>query len=190
MRLSLLSIPAALAAALALSALALPPASADETVEVADTVETAATVQTVDMVTRQILLRDDRTGEVFVITAGPEVKNLDQLEPGDKVRALYTRGVAARMAPAGAEGSSSVEVVAAAEKGDKPALIYGKTTTEVVTLLAYDAAGHVATFRDSTGATRSVTVEKPEMQRFAETLKPGAKVEITWSDALAIGVFE
>ena len=103
---------------------------------------------------------------------------------------FLSSGTAARMAPAGAKGAVTTEVVAAAKEGEKPAALIGQSTTEIVKILAYDAAGHVVTFEDAAGVVHGVTVKKPEMQRFAETLKPGDKVEVTFSDALAIGVLE
>ena len=72
------------------------------------TIEAEATVQSVDPDTRRIVLENADTGETEVLFAGPEILNFDQIEVGDTVKAVYTLGIAARMAEAG-EMDSTVE---------------------------------------------------------------------------------
>ena len=54
-------------------------------------VTSSATVESVDQSTRQVVLRDNADGAVFTVTAGPEVRNLAQVEAGDQVRSTSTR---------------------------------------------------------------------------------------------------
>lgn len=181
---------AAAAAALALSALSLAGPAAGQGAETSETVTVTATVQTVDQETRQVLLRDDATGEIFVIVAGPEVVNLPQLEAGDVVAATYLRAAAARMALPGEEGTAVAVAGGAAEEGDKPGAMMGESVSTVVTFVSWDAATNVATATDDAGATREIAVRSPEMQAFAAGLSAGDRVEVTLTEAMAIGVVE
>ena len=181
--------PALLPAAAALSLLAAP-ALAQDSVKVVDVVEASATVQTVDPETRQILLKDNADGDVFVVTAGEEVKNFAQIESGDQVKIAYSLGRAARMALPGQTGTSSAVVGGTAEQGEKPGLAVGTVTTTVLEFVSYEPGPRQATVIDAEGVERTITVETPEGQEFASELNKGDKVEITFTEALAIVVEE
>ena len=49
----------------------------------------SATVEAVNQTTRAVQLRDNAGGGVFTVQAGPEVRNLAQLEAGDQVNVDY-----------------------------------------------------------------------------------------------------
>jgi len=164
--------------------------TANEPVKVVETVEASATVQTVDKETREILLTDNMSGESFVVTAGEEVKNFDQIDSGDQVKIAYSLGRAARMALPGQAGATTTTVIGAAEPGAKPGVAIGEVTTMVLEFVAYDAGTTQATIIDPEGVQRTVTVETPEGQEFASKLKKGDKVEVTFTEALAIVVEE
>lgn len=181
-------IPAAAAALLA--ACTSEGVTKNEPVKVVETVEASATVQTVDAETREILLTDNASGESFVVTAGDAVKNFGQIESGDQVKVAYSLGRAARMALPGAAGSSSASVVGTAEPGEKPGIAVGEVTTMVLEFISYDAGTAQATIIDPEGVQRTVTVETPEGREFASKLKKGDKVEVTFTEALAIVVEE
>ena len=67
------------------------PAPTSGTIE-ENTVEVTAKVKDVDQSTRMVTLLTS-TGEVVTFHAGPEIKNLAQLEAGDVVRAQYYESV-------------------------------------------------------------------------------------------------
>src|SRR5215470_4462186 len=62
-----------------------------------------ATVQALDPATREVTLNGPK-GQ-FSVVAGPEVKNLDKVQVGDKVTVSYYEGIAAQMA----KGASKAE---------------------------------------------------------------------------------
>lgn len=179
-----------LAAAALLGACVSEGVTANEPVKVVETVEASATVQTVDKETREILLTDNASGANFVVTAGPEVKNFDQIDSGDQVKVAYSLGRAARMALPGQAGTSSATVVGTAEPGQKPGVAIGEVVTTVLEFVSYDAGAAQATIIDAEGVQRTVTVETPEGRDFAAKLKKGDRVEVTFTEALAIVVEE
>ena len=75
-----------------------PVCSFAQTAERGVTVEGTAIVRSVDAETRKIVLDNEETGQTETIVAGPEILNFDQIEVGDTVKAIYTLGMAARMA--------------------------------------------------------------------------------------------
>jgi hypothetical protein len=54
-------------------------------------------VESVDTSTRQVLLRTP-DGARTTVVAGPEVRNLPQLKPGDRVTITYQEAIAVQMA--------------------------------------------------------------------------------------------
>ncbi len=162
----------------------------NEPVKVVEVIEASAVVQTVDKETREILLVDDADGDSFVIVAGPEVKNFDQIDSGDRVKIAYSLGRAARMALPGQAGTTSAMVGGTAKQGDKPGLAVGTVTTTVLEFISYDPGSRQATIINADGLERTVTVETPEGQEFASKLNKGDKVEITFTEALAVVVEE
>ena len=154
-----------------------------------DTVEATAVVTDIDQESRQIGLETD-DGRQLTIVAGPEVRNFDQIDVGDTVKAVYTRAVAAFLAGSDAKAAGADVAVAGvrAEEGAKPAAAVGQEVRTTVEFLSFDASSNVVTFVPSDGFVRSVVVRKPEMQAFAKTLQPSDKVEIAFVEAVGVGV--
>lgn len=158
-----------------------------DTAERTDVLSRTAVVQSVDMTARQVLLTTD-DGETVVMTAGPEVRNLDQVDAGDKVNMLYYQAVSLRMVDPGAIPATVTAAAAErAPKGAMPGVAAGEITVMIVDFIDYDAATHVARFVDGDGLVRFATV-RPEMRDFAATRKDGDKVEITIEEAVAVGI--
>lgn len=180
----------AFAALALLGACAADSVTSNPPVKVVEIVEASATVQTVDKQTREILLVDDASGDSFVLVAGDEVKNFDQIDSGDKVKVVYSLGRAARMALPGRAGTTSTVVAGTAEEGAKPAAAIGSVTTTVLEFVAYDPGTAQATVINAEWIERTVTVETSEGREFASRLKKGDKVEVTFTEALAVVVEE
>jgi hypothetical protein len=165
------------------------PAAAGRSAQREQVVETTAVVEKVDQATREVRLRAT-DGEVITVVAGPEVRNLPQLEAGDVARLTYFESVAVRMAEAGEGGPASAAVVAGrAPEGQKPAGLVGATVDMVVTMVSYDPATALATFTTPEGSTESVTVH-PAMRGFAATLRPGDRVAVELTSAVAVAIVE
>lgn len=155
----------------------------------ASAVETSATVEAVNAERREIMLRTS-DGRFLTVEAGPEVRNFDQIETGDVVRALVVESVAVSMA--GPDSSGETEIVTAAERapeGARPAGAAASELTTTVTLVSYDPATAVATFTTPSGATHSVVVD-PAMRDFASRRQPGDRIDVRYTTAVAIAVEE
>jgi len=153
------------------------------------TVTRTARVQTVDLETRQVLLRMDND-DMLSLVAGPEVRNLPQLEPGDVVLFEYFEAVAVKMADPGAAGEATGAVVAErAVEGAKPGAGVGASVNMVVEFVSYDPATHVASYMTPEGTLETTTV-KPEMRDFAAARKPGDRIDLTVTRAVAVSIEE
>lgn len=153
------------------------------------TIVTTATVQKVDQQTREVTLRGTDGRDVTVV-AGPEVRNLPQLAAGDVVRLTYRESVAARMAQANEGGPASAAVVTTrAPEGSKPAGTIGAAIRAIVTFKSYDPATGVVTFTTEDGREESVVVD-PAMQSFAAARRPGDRVAVDITSAIALSIVE
>ena len=152
-------------------------------------VDTSAVVEQVGQDTREVRLRTT-DGRLLSVVAGPEVRNLAQVSPGDTVRLTYYESVAALMAEPGAGGPATTSVVTGqAPEGGRPAGVVGATTDVVVEFLAYDPATGIATFKTPDGLTRNVVVD-PAMREFAAARRPGDRVEVQLTTAVAASIVE
>jgi hypothetical protein len=151
-------------------------------------ISASATVEAVDAASRTLTLRDDATGEVFAVTAGPEVRNFAQIEAGDRVEIDFLDATVLEMA-APDEADEPVAVVAGARapEGARPGAGGLVSTSVVVQLISYDAATAFATFRLPDGTVRRATLP-PSLRSFAERLRPGERVRATLTDAVAVAV--
>jgi hypothetical protein len=167
-------------AALALAACA--PAS--DGIEVTRTASITANVAAVDPATREIdLIASD--GSAFSFVAGPEMRNFDQIEPGDTATlevsgTVTVRALGSRVGPE----PETFAVLGRAPEGARPGAFAGTVSTMTVTLLGYDPATFEATILMPDGEELVVPVE-PEMREYAAGRTAGERFELTFSDAVA-----
>ncbi len=156
-----------------------------------ETLTTAtATVEAVDQSTRDVTLRDDADGSTFTVNAGPEVRNLAQVNKGDHVQVDFYQSVTASMADPSDTGEAQQAVVAGrAPEGARPGALAASSQSMVVTLINYDAATGLASFRTPDGLTRRAIVP-PELRNFAAARGNGSRVLVTMTRAVAVSVTE
>ncbi len=164
-------------------------ASAQETVQVSETQEISATIVAVDQELRIVVVRGPQ-GNLTTIEAGPEVRNLAQVEVGDTIRVVYEQAFIATLT--GAEVASPVTdtTVGAvrAEAGEMPGAAVGAMSTITVTIESIGPEGRSATFRGPDGQLQAIDVQREEGREFARGLNPGDVVQMTYAEALAIMV--
>jgi hypothetical protein len=191
MRKTLLSIAVALAAAAPAahgqvpSGAAAVKASEPGRVTVADAVQVAATVQAIDKARRLVTLKGPQ-GNVFVVEAGPEVRNFDQIKVGDQVVARYVDALSLELK----KGSGGIrerverEVGSAAKPGERPGAAAGRRVTVVADVVAVDAARQSIRLR---GVERTIDLKVKDRNQFA-LIKVGDQVEATFTEAIALSV--
>jgi len=171
------------------AALAATSVSAQETVQISETQEISATIIAVDQELRLITLRGPQ-GNLTAIEAGPEVRNLAQIEVGDTLRVVYEQAYIATLTGAEVASPGTDVTVGAvrAEAGEMPGGAVGTMSTIMVTIESIGPEGRSATFRGPDGQLQAIDVRREEGREFARGLNPGDVVQMTYAEALAIMV--
>ena len=164
-------------------------ASVPESVEIVETEEIAAIVTAVDQSQRLVTIRGPQGDEV-TLEAGPEVRNLAQVQIGDTVRVIYEQAYIATLTDAEeVDPSAPVTVGAAvAELGERPGAAVGAMATMTVRIESVGPDGLTVTFSGPDGQLQAIYVQREESQAFVRSLRPGDIVELTFAQALAITV--
>lgn len=191
MRTSLLALSVALAfAAPAVLAQAPTGAAAVKATEpgrvtVADAVQVAATVQTIDKAKRLVTLKGPE-GNTFVVHAGPEVRNFDQIKVGDQVVARYIEALTLELkkGTGGIRERVERENAVAAKPGERPGIAAGRQITAIADVVAVDAAKQTVRLR---GVERTIDLKVKDPKQFA-LVKVGDQVEATFTEAVALSV--
>lgn len=157
-------------------------------VSVEDIVERTALVEAIDVENRLVTLKAE-DGEVTTIQVSDEVRNLPQLKVGDRVVARYYQAIGAKLSTPATPESPTVDLaVERAAEGEQPGGAVGRQVTVPVTIVAVKNDGKVVSLYGADGLMRVVEVRRPEGQAFVRGLKEGDKVELTFTEALAISV--
>ncbi len=145
-----------------------------------------ATVEAVDKDTREVTLaRED--GDKLTFKAGPEVRNFDQIQVGDKVTATYYLGLAIFVAPPGeAPEASETESAWRAALGEKPAGRYTRTVNISATVEALDVATRSVTLRGPKG--NRVTLTVGDRVKNLDNVKVGDLVTAGYTESIDIAV--
>ena len=184
---ALLATPALSSAALAQSAQTTQQAPG---AAVAWTTEARATVESVDQTSREVVLRGPG-GSLFTVTAGPAVQNFSQIKPGDQVVVRYVEALAARLAKPDESGGAVAAqggIARTSPPGASPSGVMGDQIRATIQVEQIDRANNRLTFTGPSGAVRTVAVHDPDAQRFLHTLKPGDRVDLLYTESLAVAV--
>ncbi|MGE5346831.1 MAG: hypothetical protein ACM3JH_12830 [Acidithiobacillales bacterium] len=152
-------------------------------------VETAkAKVTAIAPETRVLLLKGEG-GKVISLQVPEAVKNFPQIKVGDEVVARYYEAIAFEVKKPGeaAAPPSVTEAAAHAAPGQKPAGIIAGEVKATVEIMAIDHHHPSVTVKGPEGNVYDVAVKNPKN---LEGLKVGDKVEVTYTQALAISVEE
>jgi hypothetical protein len=154
-------------------------------VTMADAVRVSAAVQAVDKAKRLVTLKGPE-GNVFVVQAGPEVRNFDQIKVGDLVVVRYVEALTLELKKSGGGVRERVERegAARAKPGEAPAGAVGREVMVVADVVAVDAAKQSVRLR---GPQRTVDLKVKDPEQF-KLIKVGDQVEATFTEAVAISV--
>ena len=145
-----------------------------------------ATVTAIDYETREVTLqRSD--GEIVTFTAGPEVRNLDQVGVGDSVYAEFSEAVTIEVSPG--DGTSpelmSDTNTARAPEGGMPGVAVVGSTVVTAVVEAIDIEAGTFSLREPDGEVREYAARNPQN---LERAAVGDRVVITTRESLVITV--
>ena len=175
----------AFACAALLALLVLPAAAlAQKPVTQGEAVTETAVIQAIDSQARLVTLKSE-DGTLETIYCGQEVQRFDALKVGDKVTFRYYESIVYAIQKPGATPPASDKTAISRTEGAKPGGTISRQMTATVTVLEIDAKVPSVTISLEDGSKMSFKVENPKN---LEGVKVGDKVQITYTQALAISV--
>ena len=145
------------------------------------------TVTAIDLDTREVTVKNAE-GEESVIQAGPDARNLDQVEVGDTVSIEYFEGLIFNVEPAGSGKPMRVEKTQTrrAAEGAKPSGFINKYIELVARVVAIDTKARTVTLQ---GPNQTVTLSVKEDVDLG-TVKKGDMVKADFIESFAAEVTE
>ena len=161
-------------------------AGEDKPVTKTESVTLSTVVEAIDHEARTIVLKD-KDGNYLDLYAGPHIKRFDELKVGDKITFKYSESVAVRIRKPGepVTASSVSDPAIVRGTGAKPSGSMTQQQTGHVTIKAVDPKTSAVTFTTEDGHTMTAKVED---KAIVKNVKPGDKVELTYTTALLISV--
>jgi len=153
--------------------------------EVTDTAVAVDVIVKIDKDSRAITLKNDE-GEEWVFTAGPEVRNFDQLKRGDLVIMQYFSGLAVALEPKGSgleERASELEVERA-KAGEKPGMKVTASTYILAEVTAVDLEDRVVAIE----GPENTLVLKVSDEVDLTQVEVGQQIEALYTKSYAISV--
>ena len=150
-----------------------------------ETFTMTATVTAIDAIKRKVTLTTP-DGKRTTFKAGPEVVNFNQIQIGDKVKAMVTEEIAVFLSRDNAPPSASeTTVVALAPVGAKPGMLVADTIQITARIIAIDSNKRKVTLQFPDGRTKELKVRKTVD---LTGLKPGDDVTMRLTEGIAIVV--
>jgi len=150
------------------------------------TVVMTATIKSINVEERIVVLADDE-GNVRVVEVIPEVENFDQLAIGDIVTSEFYESVALQIAEPDAKPMETEGItVVSAPKGDKPGVVKIEIISEIVEVVGVDREHNLLKYRAPGKQVALIKVD-PKVSTM-DNLKPGKKILVTYTEAVAISV--
>ncbi|MDX1433400.1 MAG: hypothetical protein R3286_13235 [Gammaproteobacteria bacterium] len=140
----------------------------------------------IDKDTRVITLQEEGTDREWQFLAGPEVRNFDQLERGDRVITEYYSGLALALGPKGSgvrERMSSIDIQRAVP-GAKPGVKITETVFAIGEVTAVDPGTRTVVLQ---GAENTLVLAAADTVDFPK-IQVGQEVEAAYVQSYAISV--
>jgi hypothetical protein len=158
----------------------------DKSVVLSGTVVMTATIQALNVKERIVVLADAE-GNVRIVEVIPEVNNFDQLAIGDVVTSEFYESVALQIAEPDAKPMETEGItVMSASKGDKPGVVKIEIISEIVEVVGVNRKYNILRYR-APGKQVAILKVDPKVSTMTN-LKPGKKILVTRTEAVAISV--
>jgi len=160
-------------------------ASAPGTATITNAALITARVEAIDKASRQVTLKGPK-GNLKTVTAGPEVRNFDQIAVGDMLVVRLIESLTLTLKKDGKELVNRTEATdgARAQAGQKPGGIVGREVEITADVIAIDAKTQTLTLK---GPKQTVELRVPDPKQF-KLVKVGDQIQATYTEAVAISV--
>ena len=141
-------------------------------------------VVSVDPATRMITLREEGE-EPQTYTLGKDVRNLDQVKPGDRVKVDYYESTSIRTLPPGEVVNEDVATLDRSEPGEKPGGWRRASARRPPPSPASSRARRSSWTRNAKGRLRTWKVRDAKQ---LENIRSGDRIQLTYASSLAVSV--
>ncbi|VGO16649.1 hypothetical protein PDESU_05240 [Pontiella desulfatans] len=125
-------------------------------------------------------------GEKLRITVGPEAVNFDQIQKGDRVKAVVQEELVVYLGDENSAADDGAAVLAMrAEKGEQPGGMVADAVRTTATVTAVDLEAHTATLTFQDGSIETVEV-RPDVELTSQSVGEKVVFEITKVVALSV----
>jgi len=157
---------------------------AQKPVSLSETVSKTATAVAIDKTSRVVTLQGEQ-GLTLDVVCGLEVERFDALKVGDKVTFRYHESMVSAISRPGEKPKEPISGSVARTPGAKPGGTVAQQMTASVTIEEIDAKIPSVSVKTEDGRRMSLKVED---KKNLEGYKVGDKVNITYTQALAVSV--
>jgi hypothetical protein len=146
------------------------------------------TVMAVDL-ERRTLTMQGGNGQVVTLDIPPNVGGLEQVKLGDNVLTVYSDRVKVRLKPDGEPPVDRwIEPSVTPRSGDLPGATVVRQREATATVTAWNPATRTVVFTGPQGVSYSRTVSMTTAAATLDGIRPGARADITWTEALEVSV--
>jgi hypothetical protein len=150
---------------------------------VGETLTETFTIEAIDRSARIVSLKD-KDGTIEDVVCGPEVKRFDELKVGQTVVMRYTESLVTMISRPGA-APKAPDAAAVTRSQGAPGATIARQQTTTVTLDAIDPKVPSVSITTADGRKMSFRIADAKN---VEGFKPGDKVDVTYTQALAVEV--
>ncbi len=172
------------AAALAVLLVVTVVSAAQKPVSLAETVSKTATIVAIDKTARMVTLQG-KDGLSVNVLCGPDVQRFDALKVGVTVTVRYHESVVSAISRPGEKPKDPLSTNVTRTPGAKPGGTIAQQQTATVTIEEIDSSVPLVSVKTESGSRLSFKVED---KKNLEGYKVGDKVNITYTQALAVSV--
>jgi hypothetical protein len=147
----------------------------------------SAEVQGVDLENHELTLKGPR-GDVFTVDVSPENTRIEALKPGDQVHVRYSEAVAVELRVPGQPPSVTTQEFSKRSSGSMPGGVTGRKITATGEIVSVDAERNEFTIKTPSGTSETIAVDDPQNQARLRSLKPGDRLQLTYTSAIALSV--
>ena len=159
---------------------------AQQTVTKGNAVTKTMTIQAIDSTSRALTVKFD-DGEEDTFAVGPEMKRFNELKVGDKIKASYYESLVLQLRkPGDASAKPKDELVGTAGKAAAPPS--GTIARQQLTTVTVQKVGTAPPSLTVLTADGRTVTRKVENAKLLESVKPGDRIDITYTQAFLVDV--